>query len=88
MNDCMNIYVGYCNKKNKYRYKKSGKNSTFSVKIFLKNNAKYIGYDEDGAFLMSWGWCWASRSFSPRLCCPEKSSSSDDPNYRKKCSDY
>ncbi len=32
---------------------------------------------------MSWGWCWASRSFSPRLCCPEKSSSSGDPNYRK-----
>jgi hypothetical protein len=37
---------------------------------------------------MSWDWCWASRSFSPRLCCPEKSSSSDDPNYRKKCVVY
>jgi hypothetical protein len=53
----------------------------FFYKIFLRKSVKYA---EGGAFLMSWGWCWASRSFSPRLCCPEKSSSSDDPNYRKK----
>jgi hypothetical protein len=47
--------------------------------LFLKS----VRYAKSGAFLMSWGWCWASRSFSPRLCCPEKSSSSGDPNYRK-----